>query len=95
MAIVFVTVPAGSSVLAEAEATLSGTSPMVSVNDAVDEPEVIVTGLSPERSVAGVQDQLPEVSAVAVTDWLPTVPVTAVFAVATPLNVGFVDVTQN
>jgi hypothetical protein len=90
-----VIVPAGARVLPEAVAMFAGTLPIVSVNDTVDDPEVMDTGLSPESAVVGAQDQLPEVSAVAETDWLPTVPVTAALAVVTPANVGVVDVTQN
>ena len=61
-------VPAGGRVLPEAVAMFAGTSPIVSVNVTVVEPEVIVTGLSPKRSFVGVQDQLPDESAVAETD---------------------------
>lgn len=61
-------VPAGARVSADDEATLAGKLPIVRVNDTVLEPDVIVTGLSPERSLVGVHDQLPEESAVAETD---------------------------
>lgn len=87
--------PAGARAPPEAVAILSGSWPIVRVKAAVVEPEVMVMVLSPDRSLAGVHDQLPCESAVAATDWLPTVPETASPAVVTPEKVGLADVTQN
>ena len=80
--------------LALALAILAGSTPIVKVKVTVVEPDVIVTGLSPERSAAGVHDQLPLASAVAVTDCEPTVPETLPAAVVIPENVGLAAVTQ-
>ena len=88
-------VPAGASVEPLAVAILSGTDPMVKVKEIVVDPEVRLTGLSPERSLLGVHDQFPEESAVAETVWEPTVPVTWALAVVIPVKAGFDDVTQN
>ena len=92
--IVGLTEPAGARELAEEEAMLAGTDPIVKVKLAVCDPEVIATALSPE-SAAPVHDQFPEPSAVAETAWLPTVPETLAPAVVIPENVGVDDVTQN
>ena len=87
--------PAGASEPADEVAISAGRSPIVRVKAAVVDPEVMVTELSPERSLAGIQDQLPLASAVAETDWLPIVPETEALAVVIPENVGLVIVTQN
>jgi len=58
--------PAGARELADEEAMLAGTAPIVNVKAAVVDPDVMETALSPE-SVVGVQDQLPVPSAVAET----------------------------
>lgn len=87
--------PAGARADAEAVAMLAGTDPMLSVNETVVDPAVIVTGTAPERAVVGVQDQLPDASVVAETVWEPTVPLTLTPAEVTPEKVGVEEVTQN
>lgn len=87
--------PAGASALALAEAIFAGSSPIVRVKEALCVPSVTVTVLSPERSAAGVQDQLPELLAVAEIDSVPTVPVTVAPAVVIPDKVGLGEVNQN
>ena len=54
--------------LPEAVAMFAGRAPMVKVKEAVVDPAVMVTALSPVRSAVGVHDQLPLASAVAETD---------------------------
>ena len=90
-----VNVPAGASDEADDEAMLDGSEPIVSLNETVCAPDVIVTVLSPERSEVGVQDQLPEVSAVAETVWALTVPETFALAVVRPEILGRGAETQN
>ena len=60
--------PAGARVPAEAVAIFAGRAPIVKVKLAVVEADVMVIALSPVRSVVGVQDQLPLLSAVDAID---------------------------
>lgn len=86
--IVGLTEPAGERVEPAAEATLSGSDPIVRVNVIEVSEVATVTSLSEESALAGVKDQLPDASATTPFLTPPIVTSTLLPAVVIPENVG-------